>query len=65
MSRTSVQRRQTKSGKIVQKSGDTHLKSIEKTYGVKFNRRSDMHLSNLLKEEGITSLSKLLEKNGR
>ena len=52
---------------IRQKRGDTKIGTIEKKYGVDFGTRSDKKLGNYLKEQGYSSLSKLLnssKKNG-
>jgi hypothetical protein len=47
-------------GELRQKRGDTHVGTIEKQYGRNFNVRSDMHLSELLKREGVESLNDLI-----
>ena len=44
------------------KREDTKIKTIEKKYGVDFGVRSDKKLGAYLKEEGLPSLSKALEK---
>jgi hypothetical protein len=44
------------------KRKDTLIKTIEKKYGVDFDVRSDQKLGAYLKEEGLPSLSKALEK---
>jgi len=41
---------------------DTLIKTIEKKYGVDFGVRSDKKLGTYLKEEGLPSLSKALDK---
>lgn len=46
---------------IRQKRGDTLVKTIEKKYGVDLGYRSDAQLHNVLKKEGLPSLSKLLK----
>lgn len=43
------------------KRRDTTVASVEKTYGVNLNARSDMLLGNLLDERGFDSQSQLLE----
>ena len=43
------------------KRSDTKVASIEATYGINLNARSDMLLGNLLEERGFDSLSQLLE----
>jgi hypothetical protein len=43
------------------KRADTKVASIEATYGINLNARSDMLLGNLLDERGFDSLSQLLE----
>jgi hypothetical protein len=46
--------------KLRQKRGDTHVGTIEKKYGRDFDVRSDTHLSDLLKREGVESLNDLI-----
>jgi len=46
---------------IHKKRGDTLVKTIEEKYGVDLGYRSDAQLHTVLKEEGLPSLSKLLE----
>ena len=46
---------------IHKKRGDTLVKTIEKKYGVDLGYRSDAKLHNILKNEGLPSLSKLLK----
>ncbi len=46
---------------IPKKRGDTLVKTIEKKYGVALPYRSDTQLHNVLKREGLPSLSKLLK----
>jgi len=43
------------------KRSDTEVGSIEQTYGISLNARSDMLLGNLLEERGLDSLSQLLD----
>lgn len=43
------------------KRSDTTVKSVEATYGIDLNARSDMRLGNLLAERGFDSLSQLLK----
>lgn len=57
------QRSRTEGGTLRRKRGDTHVGTIEEQYHTDFGVRSDMHLDNLLKREGVGSLSELLEKN--
>jgi hypothetical protein len=47
-------------GELRQKRGDTHVGTIERQYGRGFDVRSDMHLSKLLKREGVESLNDLI-----
>ncbi len=56
------QRARTKDGTLRVKRGDTHAGTIEEQYHVDLGVRSDMHLSTLLKLEGVDSLSELLKK---
>ena len=51
----------TKSGRIPQKRGDTLVKTIEQQYKVDLGYPSDAKLSTVLKNEGASSLSKLLK----
>lgn len=46
---------------IRQKRSDTTVRSIEKTYRINLNARSDMLLGNLLKKRGFDSLTQLLK----
>jgi len=55
-------RNQPVAGQIRKKRGDTNIGTIEKKYGVDFGLRSDTKLSTFLKESGVPSLSKALEK---
>jgi hypothetical protein len=50
-------------GELRKKRNDTHVGTIEKTYGVDFDVRSDEHLGTLLKKENVSSLSQLVDKN--
>jgi hypothetical protein len=53
-------RSRNEDGELRQKRGDTHVGTIEKHYGRDFDVRSDMHLSELLKREGVESLNDLI-----
>jgi hypothetical protein len=44
-----------------QKRSDTRVGSIEQTYGISLNARSDMLLGTLLKERGFSTLSQFLK----
>lgn len=44
-----------------EKRTDTTVASIEQTYGIDLNARSDMRLGNLLEERGFDSLTQLLK----
>lgn len=55
-------RSRNQNGELREKRGDTHVGTIEKKYGKDFDVRSDMHLKNLLKKEGVSSLTQLLKK---
>lgn len=59
------QRTRTKKGPLRKKRGDTTAGRIEKTYGIEIPGRSDKHLKNVLKDEHVTSLSKLVKKKRR
>lgn len=47
-------------GAFRKKRGDTHVGTLEKTYGVDFGVRSDMHLDTLRKQLGVRSVDDLL-----
>lgn len=47
-------------GELRKKRDDTHISTIEKQYDVDLCVRSDMHLGNLLKQQGIKSLNDLI-----
>ena len=53
-------RSRNEDGELRQKRGDTHIGTIEKQYGRDFDVCSDMHLSELLKREGVESLNDLI-----
>jgi len=55
------QRTQNLNGRFRQKRGDTHLSTLERTYGEISDRRSDTHLSTLREINGL-SLSKLVRQ---
>jgi len=57
-----MSKQQTSSGQIRRKREDTLIKNIEKKYDVDFNVRGDMKLGSYLKEKGLPSLSKALDK---
>lgn len=52
-------RTRNQDGRFRQKRGDTHLETLEKTYGEISDRRADTHLSTLRELTGL-SLSKLV-----
>jgi hypothetical protein len=52
----------TNSGQIKRKRGDTLIGNIEKQYGVNFKVRSDMKLGSYLKQKGLPSMSKALDR---
>lgn len=58
-------RSRNRGGQLRKKREDTHVKTIEELYHVDFNVRGDMHLGTLLEQEGVDSLSELLEKHGK
>jgi hypothetical protein len=49
-------------GELRQKRSDTHVGTVESAYGRDFGVRSDMELGNLLRREGVDSLSDLLRR---
>ena len=53
-------RSRNEDGKLREKRGDTHIKTIEKQYDRDFGVRGDMHLHTLLQREGIESLHQLI-----
>lgn len=53
---------QTNKGQFRRKREDTLIGNIEKTYKVDFGVRTDMQLGTYLKEKGLPSLAKALEK---
>ena len=57
-----MSQQQTNSGQIRRKREDTMIKNIEKKYDVDFGVRGDMKLGTYLKEKGLPSLSKALDK---
>ena len=56
------QRARNQTGELRQKRGDTHAGTIEQLYHVDLGVRSDKKLSNVLKDEGVSSLNDLIEK---
>lgn len=48
-------------GQLRAKRGDTHVGTIESTYGVDLGMRSDAHLRTALDRYGVHSLSQLLK----
>ena len=54
--------KRTKQGQFQKKRGDTRIGTIEKKYNVDFGVRSDKKLENYLKDEGLPSLAKVLER---
>jgi len=53
-------RSRNKKGPLREKRGDTHIKTVEDTYGLDLGVRSDMHLDTYLKKENIKSLNDLV-----
>lgn len=47
-------------GPLREKRGDTHVSTIEQTYGLDFGVRGDMHLDTLLEKKGVESLNDLI-----
>ncbi len=56
-------RMRDENGEIHRKRSDTHMETIERTYGKDFGVRGDMHLGNYLSENGYGSLSEALRDN--
>lgn len=56
------ERARTEEGTLRRKRSDTHAGTIENLYHVDLGVRSDKLLGNVLKDEGVSSLSELLEK---
>ena len=50
-------------GKLRDKRDDTHMGTIERKYGRDFGVRSDMHLGQFLKDQGIDSLHQLIDSD--
>lgn len=56
------ERSRTDEGTLRRKRSDTHAGTIEDQYHVDLGVRSDKQLGNILKDEGVGSLSELLRK---
>lgn len=56
------ERGRTDEGTLRRKRSDTHAGTIEDQYHVDLGVRSDKKLGNVLKDEGVDSLSELLRK---
>lgn len=56
------ERARTDEGTLRRKRSDTHAGTIEELYHVDLGVRSDKKLGSVLKDEGVSSLSELLEK---
>jgi len=56
------QRARTKEGDLRRKRGDTLAGTIEAQYHVDLGVRSDKKLETILRDEGVGSLSELLDK---
>lgn len=54
------ERSRTDEGTLRRKRSDTHAGTIEDQYHVDLGVRSDKQLGNILKDEGVSSLSELL-----
>jgi len=59
---TTKKTQQTNTGQFRRKREDTLIGNIEKKYDVDFKVRTDMKLGTYLKEKGLPSLSKALDK---
>jgi hypothetical protein len=55
-------RARTEEGTLRRKRSDTHAGTIEKEYGIDLGVRSDKKLGSVLRDEGVGSLTKLIEK---
>ena len=53
-------RSRNQDGQLREKRGDTHVGTVEEKYGRDFGVRSDMHIDALLEQEGVASLSDLI-----
>ena len=58
----SGERARTDEGTLRRKRSDTHAGTIEDMYGIDLGVRADKELRNILKDEGVDSLSELLRK---
>jgi len=56
------ERSRTEEGTLRRKRSDTHAGTIEDMYDIDLGVRSDKTLGNILKDEGVDSLSELLRK---
>ncbi len=56
------ERSRTDKGTLRRKRSDTHAGTIEDLYHIDLGVRSDKELGNILKDEGVTSLTELLAK---
>lgn len=56
------ERARTDEGTLRRKRSDTHAGTIEEIYDIDLGVRSDKTLGNILKDEGVHSLSELLRK---
>ncbi len=56
------ERARTDEGTLRRKRSDTHAGTIEEQYHIDLGVRSDKKLENVLKDEGVSSLSELLLK---
>jgi hypothetical protein len=54
--------RNEEGGTLRRKRSDTHAGTIEEQYDIDLGVRSDKQLGNVLKDEGVDSLSELLRK---
>ncbi len=54
--------KRTKEGRFQKKRGNTRIGTIEEKYNVDFGVRSDKKLEDYLKDEGLPSLAKVLER---
>ena len=55
-------RSRNQDGRLRAKRGDTHAGTVEKTYGIDLDSRSDTHMRNVLERERVQSLDQLVNK---
>ena len=53
--------RNSTDGRLRDTRDDKHVGTLEKQYNREFGVRSDMHVSTLLQQQGVSSVSKLIK----